>query len=262
MDLDKVDLNAPAFGSKAQMVEAPSVEEQKPAEETNIEQGSGEDTSVEENKVPYSRFRNVSLARREAEKEAAEWRARVEELERERPTRRESTSTGTPDWWKKLYGDNDQTKEAYEIWQQNQPQFDPNQVRQEAIKAWREEQEREEQSTQENLQTLDEHLEEISSLAGHDLTENEESAVLDIIDEYTPKDRNGRYAGSLIEPDKAWEIYQLKNNSASASRRQSRDQVAGLTSSKSNGETSLDAAERDKNFVPQAWGQWRNRFKN
>ena len=43
------------------------------------------------------------------------------------------------------------------------------------------------------------------------MTEEEEIAILEIVDEYTPKDKDGDYLVSLLPFEYAWEIYENKN---------------------------------------------------
>ena len=61
-----------------------------------------------------------------------------------------------------------------------------------------------------NIAYIDSCLEELSLLIGRNLTEEEQSGVLDIVDEYTPKDNDGNYLYSLLPFDYAWQIYTEK----------------------------------------------------
>ena len=64
----------------------------------------------------------------------------------------------------------------------------------------------------------------------------------------------------LIMPfDKAWEIYEMKQNSGKSTQRKDRDSVASLSGTSSQGDTDIQA-EKDKNFVPGNWGGWRRRL--
>lgn len=209
---------------------------------------------LEKPRVPYSRFENVSKARREAEAEADKWRQRAIELEEQRFTHKTEAPTGeTPSYWLKLYGDTPEVREAWKLYQENQPTISPEKIREEALQAFRAEQVREKEAEKENLSTLDEHLDAIGAIAGHDLTEKEQSEFLDIIDEFTPKDDDGNYLGGILSPDKAYEIYELKRQNATSASRQSRDGVAAAINSPSNGQPSLEKQEADKNWRPWAY---------
>lgn len=234
---------------------------------TKIEEPEAEpvkpETPVEEDKakIPYSRFENVNRARREAEQEAERWRQRALELEENRFQSKPPVQEGVPSWWTRLYGDTEQTREAWNLYRENQPSLDPQAIREEAVRAYREEQEREQQTFQSNLATIDDGLEALSEYLGRPISEAEQSDLLDIVDEYTPKDDIGNYLGAPISFDKAWDIYEMKSKNASAPRKQSRDAVARATSSGSSGQPSSEQQERDKNYRSGVWGQWRERFK-
>lgn len=266
MDRKNIDLNAPAFGSKAQQIDT-SDEIITPAVAPVAAGQEGDASDEEEKKVPYSRFKKFHDAAKEAQEDAEKWRAEAERLRTERFERQDqqvnngNSNTQTPQWWIDLYGNEPEKHRAYQIWEEHQPKYDPDAIRREAIEAVRQEQRSGEERVERNLDSIDDHLEEASAYAGHTLSSQEESDILDIIDEYTPKDRNGNYAGELLEPEKAWEIYELKQQAAGAPRKQSRDAVADLTGSRSNGETTVTSqGEQDKNFVPN-WGNWRKRFE-
>jgi hypothetical protein len=94
---------------------------------------------------------------------------------------------------------------------------------------------------------------------GRDLSEKEQSAILDIVDDYTAKDNDGNYQGALMPFDKAWEVYELKNASSRSATRQSRDNVAALSGTSSQGNTT-DQAKKDESWNPLARGSWRNRL--
>ncbi len=63
-----------------------------------------------------------------------------------------------------------------------------------------------------NIDKINDNFEELSENIGRELTEYEQSAVLDIVDKYTPKDDKGNYAVSLLPFDYAWEIYEAERD--------------------------------------------------
>ncbi|MDR3642873.1 MAG: hypothetical protein P4L74_04575 [Candidatus Doudnabacteria bacterium] len=69
----------------------------------------------------------------------------------------------------------------------------------------------EDQRIEGNIGIIDEQFLELEEIVGRELTEEEQSAILDIVDEYTPKDKDGNYLCSLLPFDYAWEIYEVKN---------------------------------------------------
>lgn len=255
MDREKIDLNAPAFGAGAQKLE-------ETTDETvvePVEPKENEVTSEEETKVPYSRFQKFhNLAReKEAEaeqykREAAEWRAKAETFKPQ-----ESTDE-LPEFWKELYGESEASKKAWKI-QQRANESLKEEARREAVEAFRNERFEETQRTEQNVEVIDNHFEDLSAFVGRDLTEKEQSAVLDIVDDYTPKDRNGNYSGELMSFDKAWEILELRNQSAKTAKTKSRDQVASLNGTQSQGDPSA-SAEQNKNFNPLDWDSYKRRL--
>jgi hypothetical protein len=64
----------------------------------------------------------------------------------------------------------------------------------------------------ENVSEIDERLEDLVEYLGRELTEDETSAILDIVDEYTPKDKDGNYLVELLPFEYAWEIYEAKKS--------------------------------------------------
>lgn len=208
--------------------------------------------SDEKPRVTYSRFKNVNDRRKEAEEEAEKWRQRALEIENTLLTRKApQEESGLPSWWVELYGDSEASRRGWEL-QQSQNERVRDEAIEAATKAIEEQREAEAKRNSENLNALDEHLDSVSAVAGRDLTEKEQDAVLDIIDEYTPKDDQGNYIG-LISPDKAWEIYELKEQAKGAPKKQSRDSVAALTNPHSEGQPDGDRAEKDKSWNPLSW---------
>lgn len=261
--MEEINLNAPAFGEGSQKVEEVETVTEAPAEtseETQAEVEEKEEVvepSEEESKVPYSRFKKFHDLATEKEKEAEYWRGVAEG---KGPTVQTETNDAPPDFWVKLYGDSDESREAWNV-QKEQNERILEQAKEEAVRAVREEREQEVTALKQNEESLDGHLEEVSAVAGRTLTDKEQSAVLDIIDDYTPKDEDGNYVGALISPDKAWEIYELKQQALNGPRKKSRDSVASLSGSQTQGQPDLDKQERDKNWNPMNWMGYKDRLK-
>lgn len=257
MDKTKIDLNAPAFGQGAQKLEDltsnSSVEES-----THKEVVAEEESSVEETKVPYSRFKKFHDEARQARQEAEEWRNKAEQLER-RPTRYDNeNSTEMPSYWKELYGDSDASKKGWIVQQKREEEIEQRAY--EAGQRGAQELETiQRERIDSNVETIDENFEMLEDFVGRNLTTKEQSSILDIVDDYTAKDRNGNYEGAIMPFDKAWEIYELKQNSGKSSQRKDRDAVALLSSASSQGDTSSNE-EQNKTWNPLARGTWRNRL--
>ncbi len=268
MSVDKsklgIDLNAPAFGTsapKAEIPMSPSVEETEAGTEPKVKE---EEAKIrEENKVPYSRFKNIHSRALEAEAEAEKWRERAEELEanrRESRISRETEETSEmPPEWKELYGDSELSERAWKLQERREREIE-RKAYEAAERAAEEREIRQQARINENLSVIDENFEDLSAYVGRELTDKEQAAVLDIVDDFTPKDDYGRYAGPLIPFDKAWEMYELKQGSSTSSQRKDRDEVAAIsgTSSQGNTDTAL-REEQDKNWTPKR-GSWRKYF--
>lgn len=269
----KIDLNAPASeGFKPQDVTELTTTVDSQSE--SGEEGTG--SSSQENevaRVPYSRIEKVTRQREEAEQRAQDAEDRYQALLQSRPVasaQSNETDESDPLYNQivRLYGNaTDNNAVAKEIYRIQKAQIDTMEERayQRAIEATREVKTNESREELQNLDTIDSRLDELADNLGRDLSPTEEEALLDIVDEYTPKDSSGNYlGGDTISFEKAYEIYELQQSSAGASSRRARGNATAATSARSSGEPTLEArAERDKNFNPlNGWGQWRNKINN
>ncbi len=257
MDITKIDMNAPAFSplevekaeepSKDKNEEAPASDsqpEKEKVEEPVKEPAESVEEAEDEQRVPYSRFKKFHDEARQARQEAEYWRQQAQS--KPEPKNETKENSDAPAWWIKLYGDSPQTREGWQIYAEEQNKF-ATQVKEEARREIELQRIEETRKVEENVSTIDNNLETLSSFLGRELTEKEQSSVLDIVDEYTPKDDDGNYLGGLLPFDKAWEIYELKQKSQKSASKESRDKVAQLTGSPSQKEASGDS---DKNFNP------------
>ncbi len=277
IDKTKIDLNAPAFGENAQ-----KLEEQKstvtPTEvsqtKEEIEEGSEgkkepvtsstETDDGDETRVPYSRFKSVHQRAIEAERVAQEANDKYEQLLSKSSQKQESEDIGPykgnlPSYWLKLYGDSDVSREAFAIELERQNEI-KDEARREAIEAVKNERYVEAKQLEQNISVIDENLEDLKAQLGRDLTDDEESTFLDVVDEYSPKDEDGNYT-SLISFNKAWEIHEMRKERESSSSRKSRSAVASLTSSKTEGEPSSDI-KTQQDFNPRDWNAYKKRLGN
>lgn len=256
----KIDLNAPAFGQGSQkpedLVEETEQTVAEPAGEETKEQEP--EASEEESKVPYSRFKKFHDRALDAEREAELWRTRAESFKSEPVQQQTQTTNDMPAYWLKLYGDSDASMEAWLVQKQANEEI-INETRRAALDAVHNERYEEQARTDANIATLDENFEDLQAFVGRDLTDAEQSAVLDIVDDYTPKDAQGNYAGATLPFDKAWEIYELKNTASKAPRAKARDNVANLTGTPTQGDAG-SVAEQEKSFNPLDWNAFKKRL--
>ena len=263
IDLSTVDLDQPAFTSEG-VTENPTADapQAKSGEEGKPTSGGEPVAPVVEQQVPYSRFSETVKARREAEERAKEAEERYqlllqqrEENERNQP---QSAPSDLPSWWVKMYGDNENSREAYKYELERQ-QLVKSEARREALEAVRQERSQESEILSRNEQTIDNRLADLSYGLGRDLSEQEEAAILDIVDEFTPKDEQGRYSGDLIPMNKAWEILQYRVSQHSQRQQESRKTPTELTSARTQGEPN-DKAKNDKDFNPRDWNAYKRRL--
>ena len=264
---EKIDLNAPAFGLGAQAAEVVDDAVAKPAQDEVFVDKKGTDAPVGDNDqivddkpntVKYSRFKVMHDRAIEAEREAEVWRARAEAFSQPKE-REESPLTGdVPAYWIELYGNSEASQKAWKI-QQRANQELIAEAQQRAIDMVRQERVVEAEQVDENIDKLDNNFEELEALVERDLTDAEQSAVLDIVDEFSPKDNQGNYLGEILPFEKAWEVYEMRQEVAKAPHARSRDGVAALSGRQSQGEAGA-TNDRDKNFNPLDWNAWRSRI--
>lgn len=274
MEEKKVNLDAPAFGvgadkandSSEPTTETPQVKElgQDDAElvTRKLEVKTENEESEEEQKIPYSRFKTIADARREAEEEAAELKEKYDRLLSERESRVEKAEEPSDEkllgYMVKLYGDNDNTRAAYKV-ELERLNYIKQQAREEAQNAYESVRVNETRSLARNEQTIDNHLEDLQSYLGRNLTEEEQSGILEIVDDYTPKDSDGNYSGDLIPFYKAYEIYEMKNQSAAQSGKRARSKATNLTGRGTDGEPS-GVEKKNNEYNPMDWNAYRRRI--
>ena len=239
---------------------------------SKAEEGAGtSDESADESKVPYSRFKKFHDLAKEAQEQAAYWREQAEQrtqrqessrYEAPAPSNIEPQFQGT-DWerFKTLYGgaDENAVKEAYRLEMQRISAVEER-ATQRAIEAMEQRAGAEQKAYQQNLSVLDENLEAAADIMGRALKPDEELAILEIQDDYSPKDRNGRIE-ALLPIEKAVEIYEMQSARSQAPRRQARNAIAGLSGSSSGGDTSVapSTTEQYSKFAPNMG--WRANFQ-
>lgn len=244
-------LNTPAFGKGSEEIKEEPKEVTESEEEVKEEEAPAQ--SEEESKVPYSRFKKFHDEATQLREELAELRRKVE-YKSEVPQPEEEI----PDTWLQLYGDSDISREAWKIQKkQNEEIFE--RARNEAIEAVRSQQKQEADRVKTNMEILENEFETLSDFVGREVTAKEQEALLDIVDYYTPKDKEGNYAGSILSLEKAWEIYELKQGAIKAPKKTARDNIALMLGSQNQGDPNLQA-ERDKNFNPLDWNAWKGRL--
>lgn len=232
--------------------EAP-VEAEKPDAKPEAEaEEEAEEPTVEKDppRVPYSRFETVNEARIIAEQkvklfEETQERERLEKAAAKGPE-------GLPAYWVKLYGDSEASKEAYALRQQ-----ELTEIRQSLQSSIREDMVKEQVQQEQRTDTLvDEWSSQIDDFASENkrkFTDADTDALLDVMDELTPKDGDGNY---IVEPiqylARAVELYDLRQEKALAAKKISKQQTTKLTAAKSEGIPANAPGEWD--------GDWRKKL--
>lgn len=236
------------------------VEEETPEEEVieeqveeKVSESPDEDSVGDKPRVPYSRFESVNERAIRAEE-----RAKI--LEEQLNTRNQNTDydedISVPDEWKELYGDSDEARKAYAI-QLKLNEKNAEETTKKVLESIKQEQAEQEQIVQQNLDYIETNITNLEETIGRKLTESEESSILDIQDEFTPKDSDGNYIAPLLDAEKAYEIYTLRGSTAKAEKSQIRRKVVSITNSNSEGESSNKAFE---NYRPGEGGLWRDKL--
>lgn len=270
MDLEKeVDLNTPAFGPGADDAAEPGETqspESRPEDEVEVEPEKvapvvAEPEPESGQKVPYSRFearvkaaQEADRLRLEAEERAEHWKAIAEA--KNPPS--SATDAQAPDWWVEMYGDSENSLKAWKVQDAANERL-KKEARDEAVRAYREEAQADKTREQENLDKIESGIASVESVAGRTLTEKEQSEVLDIVDEWTPKDAEGNYLGAPIPFEKAWEIHELRGAAAKVPKTAARNAAASASAATNAGDVNVQA-DRNKDFDPRDWDAYKKRL--
>lgn len=227
-------------------------EAEEEIEESEVEEdGSGspeEEPAPEVGRIPYSRFEKVNEAKIRAEERLAILEEQI------KGNNNNSNQEITPDEeWLEMWGDTPEARQAY-LLDQKRKERD----RIEMTKSILEEIENREASKQTeleaNLEYIEDNLANLESTLKRKLTDAEESAILDIQDEFTPKDDKGNYIAPLMAADKAFEVYNLRQNNIRTTKSVARKRVTSITGSSNDGESNGSSSS---DYNPSAWGGWR-----
>lgn len=229
---------APAAEPEIEIVPETVVEaEAKPAEE--------------EAKVPKSRFLTMHSRAIEAEKLLAQERAERSQQVAE-PTQA-TAPLQLPDYWIEMFGDSEASVQAFTAEQTRLAAIEEN-AAERAFERLTNREKEEEARTQEIVQSFDQAFEELGIVQDHEFTDDEQVAILDIVEELSPKDKDGKLIRDFLLPlDKAYEIYSVRTEAKSSEKRAARDQVAALTGARAEGSASASSS------APWQPGQWRNK---
>ena len=230
--------------------EEEEVEEVEPVKvEEEVSASTEEDAVADKARVPYSRFETVNEEKIRAQE-------RVKYLEEQISTSKTpevSQETELPNEWVELYGDSDAAKRAYGLQMKINEDLQEK-ATQRAIERIDSRGQEEKKALESNLESIESSLSDFSESLGRKLSETEENAILDIQDEFTQKDSEGNYIAPLLSPEKAFEVYTLRQDKTVSSKKQAKNRVLSVTGASSESDISSSSAD----YNAQNWGSWRN----
>lgn len=233
-----------------------STEGSQPEEkkEEVVDEKKEEKEIIEEQRVPYSRFSKIRERAEEAERKAEEAMQRLQEIQSKSDSKetRDSYEEEYSREIKTLYGDTPIAKQIIDINLKHQRAMEERAERR-ALEAVENARDSETKAISQNEGIIDSKLEDLSDTLGRELTPKEEEAILEIVDEYTPVGEDGKYAGEILPFDKAWEVYELRQEKKAQTSKKSRSAAVNASSSRTQGEPSGNTAEENKNWNPLNW---------
>lgn len=230
-------------------------------------------SSEEDTKVPYKRFKKFHDRALEAEQEAEFWKQRAMETQSRpepnqnyyqppAPDQYVEPVYGGPDWdrFRALFAgaDENAVKEAYKLEVQRSAAIEQRAI-QRAQEAFEKRSQAQTQELRANREYLDDWTDQAEDLFGRTLTDDEELALLEVMEEYSPTDKDGRIENP-ISPEAALRIYQMQTSQHSQ-RREARNAIASVSSASSGGDTTVAQQPKEQNKDFNAQLGWRANFR-
>lgn len=197
-------------------------------------------------RIPASRWKTVQAKAEAAEAEAAQLRDRLASLETE--VRSRPQTDNLPDWWKKDYGEDENSKKAYSTFKQGLKE----ELRQE--RQYEQEQERiarqqADARVVEIAEGFDNQMEDLEEELGKNLSDREKTELLEIVEQYSPQDEQGNYP-AFISVQKAYELSQKL-----AVKNPAKERMAEIAAASSEG-----SSAPTQNSGPLSWDGWRSKY--
>lgn len=262
-----LDLPVDAYDAEGNLKEKPlniSEEDSTEVSQTKEKEVVEKKEEDEEQRVPYSRFSKIRERAEQAEQEAEEARELLRAaLSRKQEVSQESHATSSYDEdyareVKRLYGDTPEAQEIIAI-QTRQMRAIEERAERRALDAVARMRESETQALTQNENVIDQRLARLEDSIGRELSEKEMDAVLSIVDEYTPTGEDGKYLGEILPFDKAWEVYELRQEKQSLSSKKNRSAALAASNTRSHGEPS-ETRQANTDFDPRNWNSLYNRI--
>lgn len=243
--VDEVVEEIPAVVIETPVEQAPEAVVETPVVETPAE---------EETKVPRSRFLTMHQRAIEAEKALRQFEAEHTTQSVQAPAL--SDDEDLRRLYVESFGEGELTERLYKN-ELARLTLIEEKAADRAFKRFSEMGQQEEQVINDRVASFDRAFEELGVEEDHEFTDDEQVALLDIVEAYSPKDAEGKLLGDYLMPlDKAYEIYQLQQAPVSQAKKNERNQVASLTGAHSQG---TPASGSDAEWQPGQGRRWWNK---
>ncbi len=211
---------------------------------------------VEEEKVPKSRFLTMHQRAVEAEKALRAFEA--EKANRSEPVQSLGEDEDLKKFYTDTFGEGELTEKLYKNELARLASIEEKAAERAFERFNRMGQEQEEVINQ-RVESFDRAFEELGIVEGKDFSDEEQVALLEIVEEYSPKDKDGKLIGDFLLPlDRALEIYKLKAEPIVQAKKQERNAVASLSGARSEGGTIMS---NDADWQPGQDRRWWNKVK-
>lgn len=240
----------------AVVVEAPteSVPE-TPVEPAKVEEpATVVEPETEEDKVPKSRFLTVHQRAIDAEKLTRELQAQLASQPAVETPKADDADLRK--YYTETFGEGEAVEKLYQAELARLSSIEER-AAERAFQRFSEMGKQQEEVINQRVQSFDRAFEELSVVEGKEFTDDEQVALLDIVEEYSPKDKDGALIGDYLLPlDKAYEIYKVKNDPIVKAKKTERNAVASLSGARSEG---VPSASSDADWQPGQDRRWWNK---
>lgn len=234
---------------------------EKPTE-SNPPQDGDKNSPVSDDKLPFHKHPRWIAAQEERKRleeqlaELSEFKSTVEPLLPQlKKDGQPPTTKSLPAYWVKLYGDSDDSREAYDLYSAEQSQLQER-IKSEAIagaSALQEAQAKEHDNAVKQWQGYIEGQLQTLKDSGKQFDRNE---LLKIVEDYSPRDSKGEYA-NLISFEKAYDILQLQKASKKDSN-DARKDLAARTGADGKEGTPQPTTNAIGSLAKKDWWSWQN----
>ncbi len=212
---------------------------------------------VEEEKVPKSRFLTMHQRAIEAEKALRTFEA--ERANTPEPVVSISDDADLKRFYTETFGEGELTEKLYKNELARLASIEEKAAERAFERFSRMGQEQEAVINQ-RIESFDRAFEELSVVEGKEFSDDEQVAMLEIVEEYSPKGTDGKLIGDFLLPvDRAYEIYKLKSEPIVVAKKQERNAVASLSGAPSEGTASMS---NDASWQPGQDRRWWDKVKS